>query len=891
MRALCQIRHLLLSLFARRRLESSLDEEMRQYLDEIAQRKMHAGLPEAEAWRQARVEFEGIEQVKEQVRDARLGATLASALRDLRIGLRTLRRAPAFSLAAILTLGFSIGMNVTVFSIMRSLLWRPLPYPGANRIVMLTFVMDAVKDAGAAPGEILALRERSRTLERIGVFSGVAANVDAGGEMEHAAAASVSDDILPLLGASPAIGRTLNSKQDEGPGAVRSVVISDALWRRRFGADPNAVGRVVQINNLPMSVVGVLRPEFRVFLPPSTNAAEDTDVWFPTGIGNEWGYRGFPVLARLRAHVTLAQAQAELDGLAAAFMREHPEAYTRAKLRLSVNPLQDVLTRGARPALGALAAAVAFVLLIGCINVANLSLARAKGREQELAVRGALGASRLQLTRLLFAESLLLSGAACIVGLLLGQAGLQGLAWLKPDHLPLHSQIAMDGTVAAFAVALSMACSFAFGLLPALRLSTQRDPRELKAGRGGGLTENARRLQRALVIAEVALSIVPLMAAGLMLRTFANLVHAPIGFDPEHLLTAKMPMNYRTYPDAASRWRVVHNVLDRLERLPGVERASAASPLPFAPMQITRRYSRAEQTGGAMPLATQQTIAPGYLPLAGIALRSGRDFTLSDIEAQRQVVIVDERLAAQLWPPEEAAGAAAGATPGAALGRRMAIWIGQRKIELEVVGVTRAVRMTQVTDAETPHFFTPYHVFPVEMSLVIKTAQPAAALAPAVQRLAMEAGTRRAIFDVRPMKDYVEKSIGGSRFLMLILTGFAAASLFLAAMGLYGTLAYLVAQRTHELGIRIALGASARQIVSMVMREGVQLTALGVSIGAAGSWAVTHLLRGFLYNVHPFDGLTLAGVAAVMALAALASAGAPAWRASRMDPNAALRHE
>jgi putative ABC transport system permease protein len=807
-----------------------------------------------------------------------LGASLSGVWRDARLGIRTLRRAPAFTLAAVLTLGFCIGINVTVFSVMRSLLWRPLPYPEADRMVVLTFGVGTVKDAGANGGEVEALRARSQSLDHVSTFLGMDADVNADRGPEHATAAAVSDDLLALLGAAPALGRMLDSRQDDVAGAARGVMIGDAFWRHQFGSDPATVGRVVAINNLPMRIVGILRPGLSVFLPTAANAAEQTDVWFPAAIERDWTQRGLPVMARLRPGVTLAQAQSELDGLAVSFMREHPEAYRRGALRLSPSPLQETLSRDVRPILKALGIAVAFVLLIGLVNVANLTLARAKTREQELAARSALGASRLQLARLLFLESLLVGATAGGLGLLAGYVGLLGIEWLKPDGVPLQSQIAMDGEVAAFGVGLGLLCSVAFGLLPAACFAGQRDPNRLKAGRSGRLTQNGRRVQRMLVIAEVGLSMVPLMAAGLMLRTFANLVHAPLGFDADGLVTAKLPMSLRDYPETASRWRVHRDVLERLRQLPGVTGASAVSPLPFQPMQITRRYSRAEQVENAMALTTQQTVTPGYLTVAGIALRAGRDFTLEDIEAQRQVVIVDERLARGLWPE-------------GALGRRLALWSGRRKTELEVIGITNAVRVTQVRNEEAPHIFVPYHVFPHEMYVVMKTTLPATTLAAAVNRSALEAGTQRAVFDVRPMNDYVAQSIGDSRFLMLILTGFSAASLLLAAIGMYGTLAYLVAQRRQELGVRIALGATSWQVIDLVASEGMRLTAAGVAVGMAGSWAMMRLLRGFLYNVQPFDGLTLVGVAAIVALSAAIAAGGPALRASRLDPNSALRSE
>jgi putative ABC transport system permease protein len=866
------------SLSRHRAMETGLDEEIRFHVDQQTEKNLRAGMSVGEARRQANIKFGGVERVKEDTRDEFRPALLEDAVGDLRYGVRALRRAPWFTLVSSLTLALGIGASVTVFSVARSVLWRPLPYPDSERIVIVTVDARGVQDAGATQGELLDLRAQSRLVDHISTIFGVDAHVSTEGEVRRVPAASVTDDVLPLLGAAPvALGRTLQAAQDDAASGMR-VVISHELWRGQFGGDPAAVGRRVQINNQQMEIVGVLRPGLRVFLRPSTNAGEQVDVWFPTNIGQSRSYRGAEILGRLKPGVTLSQAQAEFNSLAARFVADHPSDYPEGALRLRVMPLREALTEDVRPALTALLGAVGFVLLIACVNVANLMLARNNARGPELAVRRALGASGVRITRQLFIESLVLAVLGGAAGVLAAYFGLQLVDWLRPVELPRQSEISMDQTVVIFAIGLSLLTSLAFGLLPALRHVRARRSHALTSARSQISAIGARRFQGALVVAEVALSIIPLVAAGLMLRSFVNLANAPIGFDPSNLQTAKISISFRQYRDVASRWRFHRDLLDRVANVPGIDVVTAASPLPFAPLQVTRRYARDEDENTALSLATQQTILPGYLQVTQTPLREGRDFTLHDIDTERPVVIVDERIASRLWPE-------------GAIGKGLAVVDGQRRRVLEVVGVTNAVRSTSVRNGSTPHFFVPYHVYAVELSLVAKTSLSSESFGSAIERTLAALGTGRGVFNVRPMSEYVSDSISDTRFTMLVLVGFAGAALLLAALGLYATLAYLISQRTREIGVRMALGASVSQILGMVVREGVALTVIGAVVGLLGALAVTRTIQSMLYDVSPFDGLTLVAVAALVVVTATIAASRPAWRAARIDPIMALRSE
>jgi putative ABC transport system permease protein len=835
------------------------------------------------------VEAGGVEQIKEAVRETWLGLGIETVFQDLRYAGRSLLRSPGFSAIVIATLAVGIGANLTMFSLMRSVLWRPLPYPEPNRIVVIQVDARNVPNTGGTSGELLELRERSRTLEQVSTIESVSEDLDYAGEMEHVRAAEVSDDFLPLLGARPQLGRILDSRIDAGKQQALAILISDGLWRRRFGAERGVIGRTVRINDADVQIAGVLPPGFRLFLPPSVSGAEQVDIWLPYRIDPTVPYRGVPLVARLRPGVTLDRANAELETLAAQFEREHPEFYSGTKgwqaspadrgpgpkVRFTARLVHDDMTRDARPALFLLAGAVGFVLLIACVNVANLMLARGSARQRELEIRRALGARTSRIIRQLLTESVVLAAASGGLGLFCARFGLEAIGRQSASHIPLPSRIGMDGTAALAALALSMVTSILFGLLPAWRLASGKTGHALRAGRTETAASGARRLQRTLVAAEVALSIVPLACGGLMLRSFLNLMHTPLGFNPANVITAKVPVNLNRYPTTEQRWAVLQDVLDHVRALPGVESASAASPLPLA-SQENRRVGRPDQPDMPPIRATQQGAIPGYLAVIGTALLDGRDFTAEEAAQRRNVTIIDAGLAKRLWPDESA------------IGKILSVYRTGWRHDLEVVGVTAPVRVTRVRDESVPHYMMPDE-YPA--SLVIKTHETAEKMAPQIQAAVDAAHGGRAAFDIRPMSDYVSDSIGDTRFILFVLAAFAGASVLLAAVGLYATLAYLTAQRTREFGIRLALGSSVNALVTIVIRESVLLAAAGAAVGLIGVAAVTRAIRGLLYGVRPLDAVTLVGVVGLIAIIAVGAAGVPGWRATRIDPQKSLRSE
>ncbi len=843
------------NLLRRPDLEAALDAELSGYVDELVDRNVAAGMSHGEARRQALVEVGGIGNIKDDVRDAWLGGWIETTFRDIRYTCRSLLRSPGFTVVVIATLALGVGANLTMFSLMRGVLWRPLPYPEPNRIVIIQVDARNVPNAGATRQELLALRERSRSLAQASTIDSFGANLEYANAMEHVQAASVSDDFLPLLGARPALGRALDSRIDASKQQSSAILISDNFWRRKFFADRGIIGKRVRVDDLDMAIVGVLPPGLRLFLPPSVEDVEQIDVWLPYRIDPAVPYRGVPVLARLKPGVTLDGANAELQTLAGQFEREYPDFYSGPKgwqaspfdrgngtnVRFTAWSLHDAMTRDARPALFLLSSAVGFVLLIACVNVANLMLARGSARQRDLEIRRALGAGKMRILRQLLTESLLLALASAAIGLLCAHFGLEMIGRQSAWHIPLQSRVTMDAAVTLYALLLSVVTSILFGLLPAWRQASGRTGDALHTGRSETAGSGARTLQRALVVGEVALSIVPLVCGGLMLRSFLNLLHSPLGFNPVNVITAKVPFDVKQYPNLEGRWALLQDVLDRVRAVPGVHSVSAAEPLPLAG-QDRRRVGRVDQPDTPPILATQQFALPGYLSVIGTPLREGRDFRPEDVKEQRARAIIDEGLAKRLWPE-------------GAIGKRLAVYRTGWRNDFEIIGVTAGVRVTRVRDENVPHFIVPYGTYPSEMSLVIKTSEAADRIAPRIKAAVDAAHAGRAAFDMRPMSAYVLSSIGDTQFITFVLAAFALVSVLLAAVGLYGTLTYLTAQRRREFGIRLALGSSVGAILRIVVGESLLLGVMGVCSGLAGVAAATRAIREMLYGVRPLDSL------------------------------------
>lgn len=668
--------------------DRDLDDELRAFIADRTGAHEAAGHSPAAARRAAILEVSGSERVKEEIRNVHPGHHLQIFWRDVVTGTRALRRARGFSAVVIATLALGVGASVTMFSVMHAVMWRALPYPDADRLVAVDASLGPVQSDGVSPGAVRVLRASSRMFTAFAMANGAEAFLTVGDQMERVSSASATDDMLGLLGGVPLVlGRPLDAAVDVRDDTVVSVVISHRLWQRVFHGAPDVLGRRVEINNREREIVGVLPADFRVWLPASAGVDENVDVWFPNPIEDSGRENRRPAIAKLAPGASLAQGQAELDVIARQLMADRPEWFAGglgdSALRLRARPLRDVVAAPVERGLLALGAAVAFVFLIGCVNIANLMLARSKTRERDIAVRMAIGATRLRIVRQLITEDLVLAAAGTAAGLVVARGGIALVAWLRPVNLPRQSEIAIDTTVALVAVVLSILPTLLCGLLPALRLAGGRGALTLVSLRSAVSVAGGRRLQRTLVIAEVALSIVPLVAAGLMLRTFVNLSQAPLGFDPSNILTANVGYSYQKFPDVTSTWPLHRDAVAAVRRLPGVDAVSAASPLPLAPVQVTLRFRRDGDPSDQGYAATRQTILPGYLSVMRIPLLGGREFTDEDIAARRDVAIVDERFAQALWA-------------GSGIGQRFRMGSGQTLRVLEVVGVTPAMRVKRV---------------------------------------------------------------------------------------------------------------------------------------------------------------------------------------------------
>jgi putative ABC transport system permease protein len=797
-------------------------------------------------------------------------------LTDLKFGARMIARTPIFSVVVIATLALVIGASATVFSVMHAVLWRPLPYPSAERLVVVDADFGTVRSAGISVSEAIDLREQRDLFDRLATILGPDASVTVDGEMQHFSSVLATDDALALFGTPLMLGRPLDSARDIGAdGTMHAVVVSHRLWERWLGADPAAIGRHIEVNNIDVEVVGVLSPEFRTFLPSIAGIPDNADVWLPLRVTRDSANRGGGLLfiARLAPGVDAERAQAGLEVVAKRFTADNPSAYANGPLRLFVEPLQQVLTRAVVRPLWVLAGAIALVLVIGCVNIANLMMARARARASELAVRHALGAGRLRLARQFLSEAALLGAIGAVGGFALAHAGVALLDWLEPSHLPRETTIAVTSDVALFVAALALLVTVIFGLLPAFGAQSL-DP--LRVGRGAPDRPGFRRLQRVMVVAEVAFSIVPLFAAGLMLRTFVNLTNAPFGFNPDNAVSAQIAYSFADFRNTADLVTLLRSALERARALPGVEAAGVGGPVPFDGWQQTRAYRPSGATD-SVARATFQVALPGYLNALGTRLLEGRDFSDDDIDSRRAVVIVDERIAAELWPD-------------GALGQRLKLDNGPPPAEYEVIGVSESLRVMNVRDAAVRHVFLPYHVFPYRPALVLRGNVDAGVLAPMVKEAVESLGTRRPVFDIVPLRSYLDRAIGDARFMMLVLVGFAAAAVLLTAVGLYGTLAYLTSVRRPELGLRVALGATTAQIVRRVASEGLLLATIGAAIGFVGAMVAARAMQALLYGVPSADGVTLLVTAVIVAVTALVAAVHPAWRAGRADP-AAVLHE
>ena len=805
---------------------------------------------------------------------------METLLQDLRFSLRMLVKNPGFTAVAAITLALGIGANTAIFSVVNAVLLRPLPYRDPSRLVLMNESSKQLPDMSVSYPNYLDWRDRSRSFERIAAVQPAQYTLSGVERPERLGGWNVTADFFPTLGVTPAVGRGL-TPQDDRPGAPPVALLTYGLWQRRFGGDPSVVGRALTLSGRSVAVIGVLPASFRFYYG-------DADLFLPLGLDadslqerNE--HPGIYVVARLRPEATAQTAFADMDAIARGLEKEHPE--TNSGNRVAVKLLQDDVVSILRPVLVVLAGAVGFVLLIACANVANLLLARASTREKEIAIRRALGASRRRVLLQVMTESALLSLFGGGLGLLLAAWLSDVLLSLVPAGLPRLDEVRLDGTVLGFTLALSLLTGLVFGIAPAWQASRSDVLEPLKeTARGSSSGRGQQRFRSVLVVSEVALALVLLAGAGLMARSFERLQEVRPGFRPGNVLSAQLVLPELKYKTKAEINSFADRLVARVEALPGVEAAGTVNPLPLTQEGWQTDYQiegRPVPARGEAPNSDYHVVSGAYFKAMGIPLVRGRLFDDSDREDTTPVVLVNETLARRWWPA------------GDAVGKRMRTGsVDQPGPWMTVAGVVGDVRQYGLDQEQKTQFYrTERQVALHPMSLVLRAQGDPEALASALRGAVQSIDPDQPIYNVRSMDSLLATTLAPRRLSLLLLATFAVTALVLAGVGIYGVLAYSVTQRTHEIGIRMALGARRADVLVMVLRQGLRLVLAGAALGVAAAFGLTRLMSSLLFGVSPTDPATLGAVCLVLVGVALLACLVPARRASGVDPMIALRCE
>jgi len=812
-------------------------------------------------------------------------------LQDLRFSLRSLRRSPGFTMVAALCLALGIGVNATVYSIVDAILLRPLPFAEPERLVALTQV-DVERGRNTesvAYANFVDWRERSRSFEQMAGFDNRSMTLGGGEEPERIVAGLVSWNLFATLGVQPALGRGFRADEDR-PGAPGVIVLGDELWRRRYGADPSVVGHVVQVNGAPYTIVGVMPREFRF--------VNREEAWTPIGPvqhASPRTSRELGVVARLRPGVSLARARGELAAVARQLEAEHPAA--NRGWASHVRPFRDSIVSGDTDlVVWTMMGAVTFVLLIACANVANLQLSRGVSRAREIALRAALGAGRGRIARQLLTESIVLALLSAPMGVALAWWGMDLVASAVPqqDPIPTYLQWRLDGRVLLYAVVVSLLTGVLFGLAPALQASRRDLQRTLREAGARGAGGGRQRLRGALVVAEVALSLVLLVGASLFVRSFLNAQRVGGGFDTRPLMTIRFYMFGERYGTDGARARRVDDVVRRVEALPGVAAATASNQVPLGGGGDVVRVAVEGRPApaGQEPTLFFSGVTAHWLRTLGVPLAAGRDFTDAEGRDSSGVAIVNRTMARQLWP---------GAGPAEVLGRRFRVLRDRSGQWITVVGIVPDIADDQKLPGvePTPSAYVPYpYVSTRSTALIVRVrasgaggAADPASVAPAVREALRASDPTLPVFDVMSMDEVRAISYWSYQLFSWTFGIFGGVALFLALIGVYGVISYGVSQRRREIGVRIALGARGRDVLRLVVGHGVGLALAGVGLGLLGALGVTRVLTSILYRVSPSDPLSFAGTALALIATAAAASYAPARRATRVDPMVALRED
>jgi putative ABC transport system permease protein len=805
------------------------------------------------------------------------------SLKDLRYAIRSLVFDRGVSAVVIICLSLGIGINATLFSLVDGILIQPLPYVEPERLVILnqSFERGGIREAGVSYQDLRDLEQQSTSFAQMAALSGRTIALSDSGEPERVPGAAITWDMFPILGVQPLVGRQFNP-EDDRPGAEPVVMLSHEIWQRRYQSDPNIIGRSVTVNGRPHTVAGVM--------PVGFSFPENLKIWVPLGPLAETDprtSRGLFTFGRLKPGVELGPARAELQSISDGLARTYPT--TNEGWVTTARPLADeFIPDDVRLILFTMMGAVTLVLLIACANVANIMLARSSGRQREFCVRAALGAGRAQLVKQLLVECVVLGLASAPLGLAIARVGV----WLldqavPPEAVPYYINWQISGRSIAYTIAISALTGLVFGLAPALQAGRLNLVEALRDGaRGSGQSGRRARLRNTLVVLEVAMALILLVGASLFVRSFLNLRGASPGFDTAPLLTARFFMTGDGYATGEQRAQRVEDIMRRIENLPGVESAFASN---FVPLDAGGSSGKAIVDGrtfvkGEEPTILFTAVTPHLYKTIGLPILKGRDFTDGEGAGNATVAVINETMAKRLWPDKEPVG-----------GRFRLVEEADGPEEwFSVIGVAPDIRMFDMDD-DTPDFavaYAPYRYGSfANIGVTIRAAGDPAGLAAAVRQQIRASDPALPIFNVRTMEDLRRDGFWQYRLFGYMFGIFGAAALFLAGVGVYGVLSFSVAQRTQELGVRIALGASRRDVLALVVRQGVTLAAVGVAVGLLGAFAITRVIRTLLYNVTPTDPISFAGVALFLASIAVVASYLPARRATAVDPIIALRNE
>ncbi len=926
------------SLFRKKRVERELSDELRFHLEKLIQENVGRGMTAEEARYAALRELGGVEQIKEQCRDMRRVNYIENFVQDVRYGLRMLAKNPGFTAVAVLTLALGIGANTAIFTVVNTVLLRPLPYPHSDRIVWVTQEIRTMHAEIAGGPDYLDWRDQNRSFERMAAYQEQGSvNLTGSARPERVSAAQVSASFFSTLGLEPIFGRSISEDEDR-PGGQKVAVITSGFWRRYFASNPHVLGHTINLDGSPYTVVGVMPASFRfpgnsrieLLLPLALDAQRERLRMQMTIVR---------VIGLLKAGVTLAQARADLaaisgrnrpeSGAVGPMPAASPSEATGApapsgpqmvimaapesghepaprppgtggeteqiggsgpvrmmpSIELKLIPLHDELVGSLRPALLILLGAVTLVLLIACANVANLLLARSSVRSREIAIRAALGAGRWRLFRQLLAESVLLGVCGGVLGLIFAFWGVGAVVALTPTSvvgdLFRLVKVGVDASVLGFALLTSVLTGIIFGLAPAV-ITTKPDLNEsLKEGaRASTVSLHRSRLRSALVVVELSLALVLFAGAGLLIKSFVRLLLVDPGFQPERVLTLAINLTESKYATGSQQAAFFKQLVERVQSLPGVQVAGLSDSLPFADYSVMitglNPEGRVPQSPGTDPVVPVLSISPNYFRALGMRMLGGRPFSESDTAAAPKVAVVNETLARHFWPNQDP------------VGRRLT---GGPNL-LTVAGVVADTHHNGLAEKAEPELYLPFLQSPQSgMNLAIRTAADPTSIVNAVRAQVAASDPEQPVYDVTTMEQRLAESLSPRRFNMLLLSAFALLALVLAGVGIYGVMSYSVVQRTHEIGIRTALGARREDMLKLVVGQGFKLTLVGLGIGIAGALAMTRFLASLLYGVKPSDPLTFIAVSLILTATALLACYIPARRATKVDPMVALRYE